>query len=77
MFFGSSDCYSEIPVWIHLKGSWNLALQTLGLGGYLAEQQNKMPIIWQPTLTNVFLREGYKLLAPDEFDEIYLPLTTK
>ena len=50
--------------WNQLKGSWNLALQTIGLGTYLAKLQKQTPILWKATRQNAFLRSGYKLLVP-------------
>ena len=35
MFMSGSNCKTEGIEWNHLKGSWNLALQTLGLGNYV------------------------------------------
>ena len=59
--------------WNDLKGSWNLALQTLGWGRYLAEQRGQTPILWQTTITNTFLQAGYyRLLALTP--RAYLPL---
>lgn len=63
MFPANARCDSAGVVWNQLKGSWNLALQTLGWGRYLAEQSGQIPILWQATLANSFLREGYNLLA--------------
>jgi hypothetical protein len=63
MFSGNSDCGADSIVWNHLKGSWNLALQTLGWGRYLAEQREQPPILWQAVKVNPFLRDGYSLLS--------------
>jgi hypothetical protein len=60
-----SSCNSARPVWNQLKGSWNLSLQTLGWGRYLAERDDEVPILWQATSTNLFLRRGYLLLASE------------
>lgn len=60
-----SECETDTLVWNHLKGSWNLSLQTLGWGRYLAEQRNLVPILWQATTTNPLLRKGYLLLVPN------------
>jgi hypothetical protein len=49
-----------------LKGSWNLALQSLGWGRYIAERDGKIPATWQATKLNPFLKKGYLLIAPDE-----------
>jgi hypothetical protein len=64
MFTPGSTCESSEVVWNQLKGSWNLALQTLSWGRYLAERRGLVPVLWQATLTNAFLRQGYGLLAP-------------
>jgi hypothetical protein len=61
----SSDCDSTL-VRNQLKGSWNLSLQTLGWGRYLAERDGQIPIVWQATTSNPFLRKGYSLLVPGE-----------
>jgi hypothetical protein len=58
----ATDC--EIIHWNHLKGSWNLSLQTLGWGRYLAEKQGQMPILWRSLTENEFLSFGYQVLAP-------------
>lgn len=64
MFPPGAACDASEVVWNHLKGSWNLALQTLGWGRYLAQRQGQTPVLWQAALTNDFLRQGYLLLAP-------------
>ena len=64
MFPGKSDCDADSIVWNHLKGSWNLALQTLGWGRYLAERRGEPPILWQAVKVNPFLREAHYLLSP-------------
>jgi hypothetical protein len=51
--------------WNSLKGSWNLALQTLGWGRYLAERNGQTPIAWQATTANALLQRGYHVLVPD------------
>lgn len=61
----TSNCSTDVE-WNQLKGSWNLTLQTLGWGRYLAEQDGKIPATWQATQTNQFLNKGYLLLAPGE-----------
>ena len=61
-----SGCDSAAPVWNQLKGSWNLSLQTLGWGRYLAERDGQVPILWQATRGNPVSRKGYLLLAPGE-----------
>jgi hypothetical protein len=77
MFITNLECSVEGVEWNHLKGSWNLSLQTLGLGRYLVEQQNLVPNIWWATISNKFLRRGYDLLAPDTISETFLPVTLK
>jgi hypothetical protein len=64
-FPADSSCGADAE-WNQLKGSWNLALQTLGWGIYLAERDGKIPAPWQATQENQFLKEGYLLLAPNE-----------
>lgn len=64
MFPAGSSCAPDSVVWNHLKGSWNLALQSLGWGRYLAERGGQIPILWQATTANPLLRNGYRLLAP-------------
>ncbi len=59
-------CDSAGVVWNQLKGSWNLALQTLGWGRYLVGQRGQIPDLWQAALANAFLRQGYLLLAPSD-----------
>ena len=71
MFLAGSNCDSTSVLWNHLKGSWNLSLQTLGWGRYLAERRGQAPILWQASLANPLLRKGYLLLVPYR---AYLPL---
>ena len=66
MFPANSGCDPAALAWNHLKGSWNLSLQTLGWGRYLAERDGQVPITWQATKANPFLIEGYFILAPNE-----------
>ena len=73
IFPAGSGCAAENVEWNSLKGSWNLALQTLGWGRYLAERDGKIPAGWQATLVNPFLRGGYLVLAPGGVRIIYLP----
>lgn len=63
MLPASPDCASNKIHWNSLKGSWNLALQTLGWGRYLAEQRGQRPILWQATTTNPLLHKGYLTLT--------------
>jgi hypothetical protein len=65
MFVEGSDCDSDTPMWNHLKGSWNLSLQTLGWGRHLAERDGQAPVLWQATTKNALLHKGYRLLVPD------------
>jgi hypothetical protein len=60
-----TNCGSSAVTWNQLKGSWNLSLQTLGWGRYLAERESFVPILWQTLKRNSFLDEGYRLLATD------------
>jgi hypothetical protein len=61
----SSECDPSALVWNQLKGSWNLSLQTLGWGRYLAERNGQVPVLWQATTETPLLRKGYSLLMPD------------
>ena len=65
MYPARSGCDSAEMVWNQLKGSWNLSLQTLGWGRYLAERDDQIPILWQATKANPLLSQGYLLLVPD------------
>ena len=65
MFLTVSGCDSTTVMWSHLKGAWNLSLQTLGWGRYLAERDGQIPIVWQATTANPFLDNGYALLVSD------------
>ena len=58
-----TGCNAASIHWNPLKGSWNLALQTLGWGRYLAERDGLVPVLWQTISTNAFLNEGYNLIA--------------
>jgi hypothetical protein len=66
MFSGVNDCNDSSVMWSSLKGSWNLSLQTLGWGRYLAERDGKIPVLWQAETVNPLLKKGYQLLAPNE-----------
>jgi hypothetical protein len=66
MFPVSSGCEPDTLVWNHLKGSWNLSLQTLGWGRYLAERKGRVPVLWQATKASLFLLRGYEVLAPGD-----------
>ena len=65
MFAAGADCDPTQATWNSLKGSWNLILQTLGWGRYLAERRGETSVLWQAVTVNPFLRNGYRLLAPD------------
>ncbi len=71
MFLVDSNCDPDTTLWNHLKGSWNLSLQSLGWGRYLAERNGQVPSLWQATMANSFLRRGYFLLVPNR---AYLPM---
>jgi hypothetical protein len=64
MFPADAGCDSSALVWNHVKGSWNLSLQTLGWGRYLAERDGRVPALCQAARTNPVLRQGHLLLAP-------------
>jgi hypothetical protein len=70
LFSTGASCDSAAVIWNPLKGSWNLSLQTIGWGNYLAEQNNQVPILWQATETNSLLRKGYLLLVPNGLTEV-------
>lgn len=63
MFPAGASGEPNAVAWNHLKGSWNLALQSLGWGRYLAERNEQVPALWQAATTNPFLSKGYRLLA--------------
>jgi hypothetical protein len=77
LFPPGSDCTPDAAQWNQLKGSWNLALQTLGWGRYLAQRAGEQPILWQTVYTHPFLRAGYNQLAPGAMTSLYLPLAVK
>jgi hypothetical protein len=64
-FQSNQNCDPQTLYWNQLKGSWNLSLQTLGWGRYLAERDGKIPVLWQAGTTNPLFRKGYGLLAPN------------
>ena len=66
MFPAGSRCDVTGLQWNHLKGSWNLALQALGWGRYLAERGGQIPVLWQATSASPLLQKGYSLLASSE-----------
>lgn len=63
MFPPGASCDRSGVVWNHGKLSWNLALQTLGWGRYLAERQGLKPVLWRAVTENPLLLDGYCLLA--------------
>lgn len=65
MFTGDSNCGTKNLAWNHLKGSWNLALQSLGWGRYLAKKRGQVPILWQAVEKNLLLREGYETMTTE------------
>ncbi len=62
-FQGNQNCNPQSVYWNQLKGSWNLSLQTLGWGRYLAERNGEIPILWQAAQKNILLNTGYSILA--------------
>jgi hypothetical protein len=74
LFESSTGCDPTEMKWNHLKGSWNLSLQALGWGHYLAEQRGLVPVLWRATFLNNFLRGGYDVLVPGGISDTYLPL---
>ena len=64
LFQAGTSCDPPVVTWNSLKGSWNLALQALGWGRYLAERRGQVPILWRATMENALLQQGYRLLAP-------------
>ena len=75
MFVEEPPAYMDGPIWNSLKGSWNLALQTLGWGRYLAEQEGETPVLQQAFWNNEFLAGGYAILQGDCL--AYLPVLLK
>ena len=66
MFPASANCDQVTVEWNQLKGSWNLSLQTLGWGHYLAERSGQVPALWRAATTNPLLKKGYDLLASNK-----------
>ena len=63
---------SENLQWNQLKGSWNLSLQTLGWGRYLAERDGQVQFCGLPRTHNPMLQRGYTLLAsPTSSPEVW------
>lgn len=75
MFPPGSSCEAASTKWNHLKGSWNLTLQTLGWGRLLATRNGETFALWRSTLSDPLLRAGYWLLAPTA--SAYLPLARR
>lgn len=50
--------------WNGLRGSWNLALQTLGWGRYLEQRAGQYPVLWHAALASQRARKTYSALAP-------------
>ena len=65
MYKPLTNCSSTALRWNQLKGSRNLALQTLGWGIYLAKKQGQVPNVWLAASKNDFLRKAYLRLVPD------------
>lgn len=63
LFPPGAPCDRSGAVWNSGKLSWNLALQTLGWGRYLAERQGQTPMLWQAATENPLLWGGYCLLT--------------
>lgn len=76
MFPADAPCDPETIQWNQLKGSWNLALQTLGWGNYLVQREGLAPATWLATMQNDFLAEGYGALVPGGIKETYVPAVT-
>jgi hypothetical protein len=74
MFTSNSSCDSTFVEWNQLKGSWNLSLQTLGWGRYLAERDGEDPILWQAITKNPLLNKGYLILVPGESISTLTPI---
>lgn len=70
----SVSCQAEELVWNELKGSWNLALQTLGWGRRLAREHGETPILWQAMQNNSYLAASYDLMVNDC---LYLPVISQ
>jgi hypothetical protein len=64
MYYQNSTCSDSDIRANTLKGSWNLALQTLGLGNYLAIRNGEIPTLWASSLQNEFIQSGYQMMVP-------------
>jgi hypothetical protein len=69
-FIDNSGCDSSSLVWNQLKGSWNLSLQTLGWGNYLAKSKGEVSVLWEAILENSFLKQGYEILTDYKLNPI-------
>ncbi len=79
MFPEDKNCNPATVVWNQLKGSWNLSLQTLGWGRYLAERGKQVPILWQTVETNPLFQRGYSILStgsPSTTNSTQAPILT-
>lgn len=80
-FEDQANCDPGSMTWNSLKGSWNLALQTLGWGRYLVQRRGEIPVLWQAVTENPFLAKGYAVLASGgpvlgpARERTFLPLT--
>jgi hypothetical protein len=70
MFIDEPTCDPEQIVWNPRKGSWEIGLQTLGWGRYLAGDDNPL---YQGFWANDLLRRGYMVMCP----RIFLPIILK
>ncbi|MCB8977589.1 MAG: hypothetical protein H6657_09230 [Ardenticatenaceae bacterium] len=70
---GNTSCTPDSMRWNSLKGSWNLALQTVGWGNYLLRDQG--PALWLATRQSPYLYTGYLVLVPNTLPWLTLNLT--
>ncbi len=70
---GNTSCTPDNIRWNSLKGSWNLALQTVGWGNYLLRDQG--PALWLATRQSPYLYAGYLVLVPNTLPWLTLNLT--
>jgi hypothetical protein len=67
MFPEDVDCDPSNMIWNQLKGSWNLTLQVLGWGRYLAERDNRIPALWRAVSdAESMLGRGYGIVASED-----------
>lgn len=64
MFPARAECNPKGVIFNGLKGSWNLALQTLGWGNHLALRDHGDSILWSAFRNDPFLYGGYRVLVP-------------